>query len=340
MKKNLIQVSTKEMTEDQWLEFRERGLGASDTGTVLGLNPYKSVVELFYEKVGLKPISREESPSMFWGTEMEALVADKWQYWDHAEPSQEAMIKNVRAEKIIRKCERVNRYISNPEFPHLFVSLDRRILIHDDRGEGALEVKTMNGYVADKWESGIPPMYLVQLQTQLLVCDFSWGEMAVLVDGRAMDVYQFEANESIQASIIEKTSTFWKSVVEARALVNLMESEKAQGNTGMAEYYMGQIDALAPDPDGSVAYEDYIKEKFKTPTQGTTLQGTQADYDTARSYDEVSDRITVLEEEKRLYSNTLKTALGDFETLDFGKNGKTTWKANVKGTRVFKVSLK
>ena len=32
----------KETNYDEWLSFRQTGLGASDVGTLMGLNPYKS----------------------------------------------------------------------------------------------------------------------------------------------------------------------------------------------------------------------------------------------------------------------------------------------------------
>ncbi len=59
MKSKLIQVSTIDMTDDQWYEFRDSGIGASEGSTVMGLNPYKSSIELFYEKIKQKEIKRK-----------------------------------------------------------------------------------------------------------------------------------------------------------------------------------------------------------------------------------------------------------------------------------------
>ena len=51
---NLIYTSTVNMAPDDWLMFRNRGIGASEVGYIMGLSPYKSNVELFYEKIGEK----------------------------------------------------------------------------------------------------------------------------------------------------------------------------------------------------------------------------------------------------------------------------------------------
>ena len=42
---------TKDMSKEQWLEARKSGIGGSDAASVLGLNPYKSSVSVYIEKV-------------------------------------------------------------------------------------------------------------------------------------------------------------------------------------------------------------------------------------------------------------------------------------------------
>lgn len=338
MRSDLIQTSTKTMTDDQWYDFRMNGIGASEVAAVMGLNPYKSSIELFYEKIGQKPINRQENAAMFWGTELEAQVCEKWQYWDPENPDQETMIKNFRSGNIIRKCERVNRYIVNPEYPHLFVSLDRRIVKWNGRGEGALEAKNISGFAADQWEAGFPPMYVVQLQQQLMVCDFSWGEAAILRDGRWMEVLPFEPNETIQASIKEMTQRFWDLVVEARPYVKLKTQEEEAGNLDMAEYFQSKIDELAPPPDNSLAYENYLKEKYRA-GGGGLMKGEMVHYEIARQYQSTQEHIKKLEEAKTECGNKLKAVMGDYDVLDFDALGKVTWKKNSRDVRVFKVAV-
>ena len=45
-------VKTNELNRDQWLEVRKNGIGSSDAAAAVGLNPYKSQLELWMEKTG------------------------------------------------------------------------------------------------------------------------------------------------------------------------------------------------------------------------------------------------------------------------------------------------
>lgn len=326
------------MNDDQWYEYRYNGVGASEVAAVMGLNPYKSSIELFYEKIGQKQISRDENGPMFWGTELEKQIAEKWQYWNPDEPTQDEMIKNFRAGKIIRKNERVNRYIANPNMPHLFVSLDRRIHKGTRGEEGVLECKTISGWAADQWEAGIPPMYVVQLQTGLMVTELKFGELAILKDGRWMEVYPFEEHPDIQASIHNLTKGFWELVVAAKPLVLLKQEAEAARDWDKAEQLQASIDNLAPSPDGSLAYENYLKEKYRTGGNGT-IRGTDEHFEMAIQYKHRNDEIKILEDAKRKCANDLKAVMGNYDVMEFEGRGKVTWKPNVKGTRVFNVAV-
>lgn len=40
-------------SREDWLKVRNTGLGGSDCGSILGLNPYKSALTLWSEKTGM-----------------------------------------------------------------------------------------------------------------------------------------------------------------------------------------------------------------------------------------------------------------------------------------------
>ena len=50
-----VRIITKGLSHDEWLEARSQGIGGSDAGTILGVNPYKGRLELWLEKSGRKP---------------------------------------------------------------------------------------------------------------------------------------------------------------------------------------------------------------------------------------------------------------------------------------------
>lgn len=324
MKSHLNFIPTGEMSQDDWLSYRLNGLGASDIATVLGLNPWKSSIELFYERVnGVK--YNIENMAMFLGKEQESFIADLWQYW---ETSNENMIVNYRQDRVVRKCQRVNAYVSNPAYPWLFVSLDRKINKTATKGEGALEIKTISGYEADKWEAGIPPAYIMQIQTQMLVCEFDFAELAVMKDGRNFEVYPFIKNESIQAGIIERTKLFWDKVTQARIIMSQRYEAQQNFNMRLVNECDEKLDKLEPEPDGSLSYEGYLKERYKKSSEAGVILGTDADYELALEHLILNENKAALEERIREKSNRLKNRIGTMQTIDFGTKGKVSWKGD------------
>lgn len=73
-------ISTKELPREDWLQIRKQGIGSSDAGAAVGLNPYKSQLELWMEKTGRdttlpKADPHDEESPMYWGNVLEPIVA-------------------------------------------------------------------------------------------------------------------------------------------------------------------------------------------------------------------------------------------------------------------------
>ena len=47
---NIIE-NTKDMPKDEWLMKRKCGIGGSDASSILGLNPYRSSMAVYIEKI-------------------------------------------------------------------------------------------------------------------------------------------------------------------------------------------------------------------------------------------------------------------------------------------------
>jgi putative phage-type endonuclease len=321
------------LNSNAWHQFMFPCLGASETATVMGLNQYKSVVELFYEKCGLIKVPDFDNVAMFWGRELEEQIAEKWQYWDG---SAETMIDNFKAGKIIRKCRRNQHYIQNKSFPWLFVSLDRIINKSKDGtgNEGCLECKTISGYSADQWESGFPPQYVVQVQTQIGVCELEFGEMGILKDGRYMDVLPFDRHEDIISNIVQKSKVFFDNVKAATAHYVL----SLYGNEEQKKKHLALIDNFCPDADGSVSYENYMKDRFKD--KGGEILGNDEMMKIAKDLIAYKATIDDWENKERLAKNQLKTFMGEASKIDFGVKGFVSWKADSRGIRKLIVKIK
>lgn len=314
--------------QDAWKEYRFPCVGASEISAIVGLNPYKSAIELFYEKVGIKPDYIPENEAMFWGKEGEAMIADIWQYWDG---NKFTYIENFRNEQIQRKCRRINYYVQNKKFPWLFVSIDRIMNKGTANNEGVLECKEISGYAANMWETGIPPMYVAQHQTQLLVSELFFGELAIRKDGRYFDVYPFDRSEEIQAKMLSESMKFFglvKSAIEQFLLAEYAPDENSK------LHHMALVDNYSPEPDGSLSYRDYLADRYKD--EGYEIIGGPIELELARDYKYFGKQIKGLEALQMERSNKIKAVMKDASGISFGTNGRCTWKQG-KTSRTFQV---
>lgn len=329
---NLIYSSTTEMTQADWLAFRSRGIGASEVGYIMGLSPYKSNVELFYEKISSGIKSQTDSVPAFMGRYMEDKIAELWQYW---KDDQITMQENYKQGKKVRTMQRVNAYIQNPKFPHLFVSLDRRINKHGGKGNGCLEIKTLGGYEANKWEAGVPPQYIVQLNTQMMVTGWRHGELAIMEDGRYLNVHEFKPHKGIYKAIQESTTDFWNRVTEARkALTQKFEAEQ-NFNTSKVMELEARLQQLEPDPDSSVSLSNFLNSQYKEAVTLSERDGTLEEYEIAMQNAQFKQQRNELDKNINLGENKLKTAMRETEVLNFGAAGKVIWKNTSSGARRF-----
>ena len=320
-----------------WKEFIFPCLGASEIAAILGLNPYKSSIELYFEKIGAKEVYDFDNVAMFWGRELEAEIANKWEYWDG---SPEALIENFKNKNLIRRCRRLNAYVQNKQYPWLFVSLDRVInkqkAAEEVVDEGSLECKTISGFSANMWEGGIPIMYVAQLQAQLLACDFQYGEIAILKDGRYFEVYPFDRHEDLVTRIANESKAFFELV--KKGAQEFVLHTYAPADYDKQNHY-AELERIAPEPDGSESYKNYLSEKY-TSDKGEGIIGGIVEVELAMSYKYYGEKQKQFDVLQTECSNKLKAFMKENGKLDLGEAGSCTWKENGKGSRTFRVNVK
>jgi len=330
----LIYTSTDGMTNDDWLRFRKQGIGASEVGYILGLSPYKSKLELFYEKISPNIFHDVESIPAFMGKFMEEHIATMWQYWKEG-GTQMDMQDNYRLKNKVRTMQRVNAYIQNPKYPHLFVSLDRRINKHNGKQNGCLEIKTIAEYEARKWEGGIPAYHVAQIHTQMMVTGWNYGEIAAFKDGRYLEVYPFKPHAGFRKEIVKQTTDFWARVASARILMTQKFEFEKNFNMKKVQEIEAALMRLEPDPDGSEALANFLKEKYLNPEPVSERQGTLHEFEEAKRHLILKSKNKELKERLTLSENTLKNSMKNVECLTFGEGGRLYWKKDASGSRRF-----
>ena len=178
-----VSKSTSEMTHQEWLEDRRKGIGGSDVATVLGLNKYKSVYRLWLEKTGQVEVTSAQSEAAYWGNTLEEVVAEEF------------------SKRTGKKVRRRNRVFEHSKYPFLRANIDRDIV-----GENAvLECKTANQYLANEWdEDEIPIQYICQVQHYMNVLNLDYVYFAVLIGGQKFIWKKMELDQELIDMITEK----------------------------------------------------------------------------------------------------------------------------------------
>lgn len=190
--------STLEMSREEWLASRKQYIGGSDVSAILGLNPYKNRMDLYFEKVNELAVEEPDNDRLWFGREVEPVIAKRF------------------AEEYGLTVKIDNKIRTNREHPFLAANIDRLIESVDERGPGILEIKTTNKFYAETWENEIPEMWLTQLYHYMSVTGYRWAYIAYLVD-RDFHVFYVERDEEVDQvikRIEEKLVSFWKDHVE------------------------------------------------------------------------------------------------------------------------------
>lgn len=193
-------VSTKELPREDWLQIRKQGIGSSDAAAAVGLNPYKSQLELWLEKTGrdtslpkLDP-QDEESPA-YWGNALEPIVA--WHY----------------SKRSGNRVRRINAVLQHPDskLSWMLANIDREVIGADD--VQILECKTAGINGARLWKEGPPEYVQLQVMHQLAVTGKQAADVAVLLGGQHLEIHRIERDESMIARLIDLERLFWDYVV-------------------------------------------------------------------------------------------------------------------------------
>ena len=189
--KRLVDVTR--ISHEEWLKYRKMGITGTDAAAIVGMNPYKSALQVFVDKT-TNDTDNFDNEAMKQGRDLEEYVAQRF------------------CEATGKKVRRANAIFTNDEYPWMMADFDRLIV-----GEKAgLECKTVSVYSADKWKNGaIPFHYQLQCQHYLAVSGYDAWYIAALIFGKEFIVHKIERDEELIRSLITIEKRFWEQNVLA-----------------------------------------------------------------------------------------------------------------------------
>lgn len=199
----MIQLNSRE----EWLKNRTK-IGGSDASAVIGLNPYKTNVDLWMEKTGqIVPEDISEKSYVKYGTNAEEhlrslFALDFPQY--HVEYVE-------------------NNMFLNDKYPFAHASLDGQLTDQDGR-KGVLEIKTteiLQSMQKEKWNHRIPDNYYIQLLHYFMVTEYEFAVLKaqlkydfsgeIILHTKHYFIERADVEEDIQY-LAKAENDFWKNV--------------------------------------------------------------------------------------------------------------------------------
>nr|DAT39224.1 MAG TPA: Exonuclease [Bacteriophage sp.] len=198
---------------DEWLQHRMSRIGGSDASCIVGMNPYRSNVELWQIKTGqLEPEDISDKPYVQYGTKAEMHLRELFQL-DFPQ------YQVIYAE---------NNMFLNDKYPFAHASLDGWMIEKETGRTGILEIKTTNilqSMQKEKWNHRIPDNYYIQVLHYLMVTEFDFAILkAQLKSEFNGEVYLQTRHYKIERSEVEEDihflenaeRKFWQQVQERK----------------------------------------------------------------------------------------------------------------------------
>lgn len=191
----------------EWLQNRKK-IGGSDAAAVIGMNPYKSNIDLWKEKTGqVIPEDISDKPYVKYGTEAEGCLRELFKL-DYPE---------YRVEYL------ENNSFANEAYPFAQASLDGWLYDQDGR-LGILEIKTTNilrGQQKEKWKEQIPENYYCQVLHYMAVLEADFAILkaqlkydfkdSIYLQTRHYRIERSDVEEDI-AYLMDQEEAFWEKV--------------------------------------------------------------------------------------------------------------------------------
>ena len=199
-----VLTSTADLTREAWLTYRRLGIGGSDAASVLGISPFRTGVDLYYDKLGLPMEDSEENwVAMEVGTLLEDLVA------------------RIFAKKTGLEVCPMPVMFQHTEHPWMLADVDRLVNLPDGK-TAILECKTTNYNARDKWEYDgkpiVPQYYETQGRHYMAVMNLNRVYFCCLYGNSEDEVIirSIDRDKDYEAELIALEKNFWVNHIQAR----------------------------------------------------------------------------------------------------------------------------
>ncbi len=129
-----VLVETANLPEEEWLEWRRKGVGGSDAAAILGISPFGTARDLYYDKLNILPF--EDNDENWVQKKIGHLLED--------------LVAQIFQKKTGYKIYQIKKMFQHPKYPFMLADVDYFVELPDGT-TAILEIKTTNYNAREHW---------------------------------------------------------------------------------------------------------------------------------------------------------------------------------------------
>ena len=246
----LVLVETADLSEEDWLDYRRRGIGGSDVSAIFGTSPFRTARDLYYDKLNIASVEDDEGNwvAMEMGHLLEPLVA------------------KIFERKTGYRVYQIKKMFQHPQYPWMLADVDYFVDLPDGT-TAILEIKTTNYNARDNWwmngKETVPVYYESQGRHYMAVTDLDRCFFCCLYGNNEEEVIIREVKRDFEyeAEMVFLEQYFWENHVQRHVPPPYTESgaliiESARKHFGPADK---NAPAVALDLDMTAKLMQYLR---------------------------------------------------------------------------------
>jgi len=281
-------VSTEGLSKQEWLTWRQRGVGGSDIASICNINPWSSPLAVYYSKIEkVSELEAENLPAEL-GLFLEPFIKVKFEKWLLAE-------EGIKVNVLSKPC-----ILQHRDNPIALANLDGHFFHPSIQENVIVEYKTTSERNYQDWADGsLPDYYYLQIQWYLYVTNVKKCYLAFLIGNNKFNVTVIERNEEVIEMIVKKVAEFWTAFVEKK---------------------------VAPAPTGDVSSKEILDKMYENVVVGKEIVIEDVKYQTyCKEIADLKKKATEIEKNLEQYKQWIKEKVGVAETARCGE-WIITWK--------------
>jgi len=198
-------LSKPSLSDEEWLEARHNGLGATDIAVLSGLHPFRKPSAVYADKRRL--LETEENYHMWWGKREEPLIMERFSY-----ETGHSLIPVL------------NRNFTHHEFAWAMATPDA-FLSDITAGVECKSVSISQRYRwGESWSDVVPEEYFIQCQWDMFVTGLDLWYLVAKMD-RELYYYVIQRKPTLIEKLFNRGREFWYRYIEGDELPPPDESD-------------------------------------------------------------------------------------------------------------------